>query len=141
MRLPPVVLVAAAALAQTRVGRPPTPSSAATAVPLVAAAGWLGAGAVLEFVRRGTTVDPVTVDRATTLVRSGPNAVTRNPMYLGLAALLTAHAVARRSPAALLPVAGFVAAIDRWQIPDEERALAARFPEYADYAARVPRWL
>jgi protein-S-isoprenylcysteine O-methyltransferase Ste14 len=32
--------------------------------------------------------------------------------------------------------------IDRLQIPPEEAALAARFPqEFADYAKRVRRWL
>ncbi|GAA1166822.1 isoprenylcysteine carboxylmethyltransferase family protein [Ornithinimicrobium humiphilum] len=141
MRVPPVVHLAGAALAQRTVGRPPTRGSLLASAPFVAASGWLAGGAVREFVRRGTTVDPMTVDRASTLVRTGPNAVTRNPMYLGMAVLLTGHAVARRSPLALLPVAGLVAALDHWQIPAEEAALAQRFEDYAGYVASVPRWL
>jgi protein-S-isoprenylcysteine O-methyltransferase Ste14 len=46
---------------------------------------------------------------------------------------------------ALLPFAGivvFVLYITRFQIRPEERALAALFgDEYANYAARVRRWL
>ncbi len=138
--VPPAVWFAAAAWAQRRVGRAPTPTPLVASAPFVVAAGWLGAGALREFARVRTTFHPEHPDRATTLVTTGPNALTRNPMYLGLAALLVGHAVARRSPLALLPVAGFVAVIDRWQVPAEERALAARFEGYADYVARVPRW-
>ncbi|AXH96309.1 methyltransferase family protein [Ornithinimicrobium avium] len=141
MRIAPPALFGAAALSQLCVGRRPTALTTVVCAPLVLAAGWLGAGAVLEFARHGTTVDPRTLDRTSALVRTGPNAVTRNPMYLGLATLLTAHAVARRSPLALLPVAGFVAVVSGWQIPAEEAALTARFEEYADYVAQVPRWL
>ncbi len=140
MRVPPVLWLGAAALAQRLVGSRPTPVSTAASLPLVGVAGWLLGGSVQEFVRRGTTVDPVSVERASTLVRTGPNAVTRNPMYLGMATLLTAHAVARRSPLALLPVVGLVAVLDRWQVPAEERALT-RLEGYDDYVARVPRWL
>ena len=52
------------------------------------------------------------------------------------------RAIARRSWWALLPVAGFVAVIDRTQIRAEEEALRERFGEaYAAYARRVPRWV
>lgn len=63
-------------------------------------------------------------------------------MYVGMAGLLLARAVARRSWVAVLPVFGFVAVIDRMQIPAEEAAMAELFGhDYADYAVRVPRWL
>lgn len=40
------------------------------------------------------------------------------------------------------PVVGFVAAIDRLQIPAEEMALRARFSDdYDAYVRAVPRWL
>ncbi|HET8926270.1 MAG TPA: hypothetical protein VFN24_00385 [Microbacterium sp.] len=52
------------------------------------------------------------------------------------------HAVLRRSWVALTPVAGFVAVIDRVQIPAEERALHARFGPACDrYRREVPRWV
>lgn len=82
------------------------------------------------------------MDAASALVESGPNRFTRNPIYLAMAGVLLAHAIARRSWWALLPVAGFVAVIDRTQIRAEEEALRERFGEaYAAYARRVPRWV
>lgn len=82
------------------------------------------------------------VKRASSLVTDGVLGYTRNPMYLALAGALTAHAVARGSWAGLLPVVGFVLAVDRGQIAAEEAALRARFgPEYEAYARRVPRWI
>nr|WP_277355713.1 methyltransferase [Cellulomonas hominis] len=75
------------------------------------------------------------------MVVSGANRVSRNPMYLGMAAALLAHAVARRSAVALVPVAGFVGVLITGQIAAEEMALDARFGEqYARYRAEVPRW-
>ncbi len=72
----------------------------------------------------------------------GPNALTRNPMYVGMAGVLTAHAIARGGWLTALPVAGFVALIDRVQVRPEEQALRGLFgDEYAAYCARVPRWL
>jgi len=91
--------------------------------------------------RHRTTVDPIDLDKVSALVTTGPYRYTRNPIYLGMTGLLTAHAIARRSVAALLPVAGLIAAIDRYQIPAEEAALGGRFGgEYAAYCDRVPRW-
>lgn len=105
------------------------------------AAGAVGIGAVVEFAAERTTVHPHTPGRATALVTSGPLRYSRNPMYLALAGGLTATAMALRAPAALLPVAGFVAVMDRVQIPIEEEALQARFGEaYAAYRGRVRRW-
>ena len=94
------------------------------------------------FRARGTTVDPLHPDRAGHLVTDGPFSVTRNPMYVGMAAVLAAHAVARGGLLTWLPAAGFVAAIDRVQVPPEERALHRVFgQEYADYTRAVRRWL
>jgi protein-S-isoprenylcysteine O-methyltransferase Ste14 len=62
-------------------------------------------------------------------------------MYVGMAAVLAGHAV-RRGPRALLPLAAFVAYIDRLQIQPEEQALRARFgEEYNAYCRRVRRWV
>jgi protein-S-isoprenylcysteine O-methyltransferase Ste14 len=94
------------------------------------------------FRRRGTTVDPLHPDRAEQLVTDGPFARTRNPMYVGMAAVLAAHAVARGGVLTWLPVAGFVAAIDRIQVPPEERALHRVFgQDYTDYTRTVRRWV
>jgi protein-S-isoprenylcysteine O-methyltransferase Ste14 len=98
--------------------------------------------AVAAFRKHQTTVHPLHPEQAQHLVVDGANAVTRNPMYVGMAGLLAAHAVARGGLFTWLPVAGFVAAIDRAQIPPEERALSALFgEEYAGYQQAVRRWL
>ena len=100
------------------------------------------AASVGNFLRHRTTVDPVRVERAQHLVVDGPNRITRNPMYLGLAGVLLSHAIERRSPSAVIPLVGFVWLIDRYQIPAEEAALEARFGQaYLDYKEAVPRWL
>jgi protein-S-isoprenylcysteine O-methyltransferase Ste14 len=98
--------------------------------------------AVSRFRRTGTTLEPFRPDRASVLVTSGANAITRNPMYVGLAGLLLAHAVWRGSWSALLPLVGFVVFIDRTQIQAEETALHERFgAAYRAYQATTPRWI
>jgi len=143
--IPPPLLAAAAGLAQRLV----TPHAGPTSKPRALTAGVvtlasmsMAGGATSRFRRGGTTVDPIHPDRASTLVTTGPNALTRNPMYVGLAGVLVANAVRRGSWLALLPAAGFVVWIDRLQIAPEEAALRGIFgEEYEDYCAAVPRWL
>ena len=141
---PPFVALAAA-LAQRRLaGRRPAPGAgrAAAAVTLSLAAVAMDTVAALGFRRVGTTLDPHRPDQSSALVMTGAHSISRNPMYLGLAMVLTAHAIWRGSWVALAPVAGFVLYIDRLQIPTEEAALSQRFgAEYDGYRAAVPRWL
>jgi protein-S-isoprenylcysteine O-methyltransferase Ste14 len=102
----------------------------------------LAVASAREFRRRGTTVEPFDPSRAAVLVTTGANAVSRNPMYVGLAGVLAANALRLGSWTALLPVAVFAAVIDRLQIETEEAALLANFgAEYEAYRASVPRWL
>ena len=143
-RPPPAVLLAMAGAAQSAMtrGRRATPSSTAAAAPVLGCSFCLLAASAGNFLRHRTTVDPVRVERAQHLVVDGPNRITRNPMYLGLAGVLLSHAIARRSPSAMIPLIGFVCLIDRYQIPAEETALEARFGQaYLDYKEAVPRWL
>ena len=98
--------------------------------------------AASAFRRHRTTVHPLHPEKASHLVDEGPFTFTRNPMYLGMAGVLVAHALLRGGAATWLPVAGFVAFIDRAQIQPEERALHALFgEEYDAYVRSVPRWL
>ena len=142
--VPPPAVALAAGVTQyllARGRRSTGPSRSAAAV--VAGGSVLLAGATLNGFRRvGTTVDPHAPEQASHLVTDGTNAVTRNPMYLGLTGLLVAHAVLRRSVVALLPAAAFLVVLDRLQVPAEEAALGELFgAEYEAYRARVPRWL
>ena len=144
-RVPPLALAAGAALAQHLLARASTPRSnvrLAAASGLAAASTALLGSSVMEFRRNRTSVNPMSPDVVTALVTEGPHRFTRNPMYVGMAGLLAANAVARGRLIAVVPVVGFVLAIDRLQIPAEETALRARFPDdYDAYVRAVPRWL
>lgn len=145
MHIPPPVWAAAAGLAQraliSKNRSPSSVSKAAAASAAVASVGVIGASAV-TFYRHRTTISPVSVRNTSALVTSGPFRISRNPMYVGLVGLLTAHALLQRSPVAALPVAGFVVLMNRSQIATEETAMRKKFgADYAEYCARVPRWL
>ena len=143
-RVPPLAVAAGAALGQLLVARstPRRTARTVTATALATASAALLASSVRAFRRSNTSVNPLEPAVASTLVTGGPNRLTRNPMYLGMAGLLAAHAIARGRTAALLPVAGFIAYIDRLQVAPEEAALRAQFGEdYAAYVHDVPRWL
>lgn len=144
LRVPPPVLLATAAMAQHCLSRrrAPTLPCVVVSTPLALASGWLMGASLWEFRRCGTTVDPIHVASVRSLVMTGPNGRTRNPMYLGMAGMLLSHAALRGSLPALLPVVGFILLIDRRQIPAEETALRDAFgAQFESYRARVPRWL
>ena len=143
MRIPPPLLMVAAAVVQRALpGRARSPVRSVVAGGLVAASGALAGTTVRSFRRKGTTVEPFHPEQASALVTTGANTITRNPMYVGLAGVLLAHAVHRGSWAALVPVAAFVALIDGYQVRFEEQALRKKFgEEYDAYCAAVPRWL
>jgi protein-S-isoprenylcysteine O-methyltransferase Ste14 len=102
--------------------------------PLVAAGLALAAWAV-------RAAGPVRMERPDRLVREGPYALARNPMYvawtlvyLGLAFVLRAVWPLLLLPAVLIRV--------HIEVVREERALAERFgPDYAAYRASVRRWI
>ncbi len=105
----------------------------------IAAAG--GVDALRRFITHGTTWHPWDLDSATHLVTDGPNAVSRNPMYAGLALGLvgTGLLTGRLWPA--LAGVGFAGTVTP-QIRREEAALAATFgPAWDAYARRVRRWV
>lgn len=145
LRPPPPLLALAAGLVQralTPGASPPSADRRAAAAAIAAASAGLATASAWQFRRQGTTVEPFDPSRAAVLVTTGVNAVTRNPMYVGMAGLLVAHAVRRGSWTALLPVAAFVVVIDRLQIAAEEPALLANFgADYEAYRTSVPRWL
>ncbi|WP_051191612.1 methyltransferase family protein [Microbacterium luticocti] len=140
---PPVWLAVAAGLQLIVAGRRrPKPVSAVASVTVAAGSVALAGRAVGALRGAGTTLDPEHPERTRRLVADGPFAVSRNPVYLALAGLLLAHALWRRSVLAVLPAAGFLAVMDRVQVPREEAALRRRFGRrYDRYRAAVPRWI
>ena len=139
---PPLLMVAAGVVQRTLPGRATTPLRTVVAGGLVIASATLAGASSRSFRRKGTTVLPFHPEQTSSLVTTGVNAVTRNPMYVGMAGLLLAQAIYRGSWTALAPVAAFVAAIDVYQVRFEEAALRRRFSDVYDaYSHAVPRWL
>lgn len=101
------------------------------------------AAGIWAFRRHRTTVNPLSPHKASAVVQDGIYRFTRNPMYVGMALLLTAWSVWLGQPLGLLVVLPlFAAYITRFQIQPEERALQAKFgADYIAYMARVRRWL
>jgi protein-S-isoprenylcysteine O-methyltransferase Ste14 len=105
----------------------------------IAAGALLHAAALRAFRSAGTTPEPK--GRPAHLVRRGPYARTRNPMYLaGLPILLGVELLLGTTTPALIVPAYWLGA-RRW-IALEEALLARRFGDsWDEYSAAVPRWL
>jgi protein-S-isoprenylcysteine O-methyltransferase Ste14 len=110
---------------------------------IIALAGlMLGAISLLMFRRAGTTINPIAIDKATSLVRTGPFRFSRNPMYLGMAIILAGLAVAFGVWVGFLMLPIFVFYITTFQIKPEEEALRNKFgSEFEDYCSKVRRWI
>jgi protein-S-isoprenylcysteine O-methyltransferase Ste14 len=98
--------------------------------------GW----ALVAMARHDTALLPG--GATTAVIRTGPFAVSRNPLYVGLLVLSAGFALLAASAWALvaLPLEW---ALLRWgAVLPEERYLSAKFgEEYDDYRRRVRRWL
>jgi protein-S-isoprenylcysteine O-methyltransferase Ste14 len=88
----------------------------------------------LYHLRRSFAILP----EARALVTTGPYAWSRNPLYVAeLVAMLGLLLPSGVMVLLVAPVAAGQWLRVRW----EEEVLAAEFPEFREYAARVPRWL
>lgn len=118
-------------------------------MPLTWHPGWLlaatsiGMTAAYAFVvwalltlRRSFSIFP----EARTLVRCGPYALVRHPLYAAYIVTYALVALPRVGPAAIALVALGIAG-EVLRARNEERVLASTFPEYATYAAGTPRFL
>ena len=110
--------------------------------------GWVLIGAGLSvafyvdliFKRKGTTILPFRQSSA--LVTTGPFRISRNPIYVGMAAALLGLSMMLGTawPFGAVPV--FVWVIDRYFIRREEAMLEAAFgADYREYKTRVRRWI
>ncbi len=75
------------------------------------------------------------------LTTTGPYAYTRNPLYLGSIIIAAGFVVAARNVWIAALVLVMFAAVYVPVIRAEEAFLRSKFPEYAAYASRVPRFL
>ncbi|WP_346914771.1 isoprenylcysteine carboxylmethyltransferase family protein [uncultured Roseibium sp.] len=115
---------------------------------IVVAALCAGTGVLIEgvgvvtFLLRKTTVNPLRPERAGSLVVSGLYRISRNPMYLGMAILLTGWSLYLGTMAAVMILPAFVWLLTEIQIKPEEVALESVFGEdYQSYKTRVRRWI
>ena len=98
--------------------------------------------ALRQFKTAETTIDPLTPEEASSLVRSGVFGHSRNPMYVGLILVLTGWCIWLGSLANVLVLVAFFVLITELQIKPEEAALRTLFgKEYEDYCSDVRRWL
>ncbi|MDO7868914.1 methyltransferase family protein [Nocardioides jiangxiensis] len=140
---PPVIALGFAGVQRLLAPKEDAGTARKLAASVLAAGSVALAGAAAQRFRAAqTTVHPLHPERATTLVTDGPYRRTRNPMYVGMAGALAAHALGRGGLATWLPVAAFVVTIDELQVQPEERAMERNFgAEWDDYALRTKRWL
>lgn len=145
---PPIVYVAAVALAIVLQWLRPLPWIGSPIADLLFALGWLmvlaalalDLGAMQTMRKAKTTILPTRA--AEHLVTGGPFAISRNPIYLGNTTLMVAIGFIAGSLwfVLLAPVAAILTTY--LAIKPEERHLTERFGKrYRDYQKKVRRWL
>ena len=98
--------------------------------------------AVRLFRKDKTTVNPLSPEQATTLVTDGIFKYSRNPMYLGMAIVLSSIAVFFNLLGGIILIALFCAYITKFQILPEERAMRDLFSDDFDKYSKVTRrWI
>ena len=100
------------------------------------------AAAVSSFKKQKTTVNPISIENASSLVVSGIFKHSRNPMYLGMSFVLLGLTFKFNVIGGLLFTGIFMLFITIFQIKPEEVAMEKLFDqEWKDYTKNVRRWL
>tara|TARA_B100000941_G_scaffold237239_1_gene180184 strand:- start:2924 stop:3370 length:447 start_codon:yes stop_codon:yes gene_type:complete len=100
------------------------------------------AAAVSSFKKQKTTVNPISIENASSLVVSGIFKYSRNPMYLGMSFVLLGLTFKFNVIGGLLFTGIFMLFITIFQIKPEEVAMEKLFDqEWKDYTKNVRRWL
>ena len=98
--------------------------------------------AVSLFKEKETTVNPMSPEKASSLVVDGVFKYTRNPMYLGMSVVLLSISIQFNLIGGLLIVSLFVAYITAFQIIPEEAKLNKIFGEkFIEYKKKTRMWL
>ena len=98
--------------------------------------------AARSFKAQQTTINPINIDKATSLVVSGVFKYSRNPMYLGLVLLTIAATIFFGTWLGIVIVVAFIFLLNFLQIIPEEEALLDIFgEEYVEYKKKVRRWI
>lgn len=117
-----------------RLPETPLPLAATLLAAVLLAIGNLGSAYCLSRLGGSFSVLP----EARKLVVSGPYRVVRHPLYLA-EAIATAGLVLLHWGVLAVAVGLAQTALQLYRLRQEEKLLAATFPDYADYAARTPR--
>ncbi len=147
LKIPPVLIliifISLAFLLRYLALGPALPLWAVEASPVVIIAGVLATlSGLWQFKRAQTTIDPTHPDKASNLVTGGIYQYTRNPMYLGMALVLSGAVLNTGFIVSLILLPLFIWYMTRFQIKPEERAIEGIFAEeYVDYKRQVRRWL
>ena len=100
------------------------------------------ATAVSSFKRQNTTVNPISIEKASSLVVNGVFKYSRNPMYLVMLFILLGLTFKFNLIGGLLFTSLFMIFISIFQIKPEEAAMEKLFDqEWKDYIKNVRRWL
>jgi protein-S-isoprenylcysteine O-methyltransferase Ste14 len=123
--------------------RPRTENQLVQAIALVIVAAGLGVllWCARDFARRGRGT-PAPYDPPKALIVAGLYRFTRNPMYVGVVTMLVGEALWFQSRNMLIYAAAFALAFHLRVLFYEEPKLTHLFgDEYAQYRARVSRWI
>ena len=98
--------------------------------------------AVQSFKKHKTTINPLSPDKASSLVNSGIFSYSRNPMYLGMLLILLSVSFKFNISGGLFISFLFKIYITRFQIIPEEKAMAKLFgEEFITYKNQTRRWI
>jgi len=98
--------------------------------------------AVSLFKKQRTTVNPIKIENATSLVTSGVFKYSRNPMYLGMAMILFGLALMFNLIGGIIFTFLFTIYITKFQIRPEEEVMERFFgADFLKYKQNVRMWL
>ena len=98
--------------------------------------------AVRLFRKDKTTVNPLSPEQATKLVKDGIFKYSRNPMYLGMAFVLGSIAVFFNLIGGIILIGLFCVYITKFQIIPEERVMEDLFShDFEQYIKSTRRWI
>lgn len=98
--------------------------------------------AVRSFKAEQTTINPININNASSLVISGVFKYSRNPMYLGMVFILLALSFRFNLVGGILFTSIFIVYITKFQIIPEEAAMKSIFGEdFNKYKNKTRRWI
>ena len=98
--------------------------------------------AIAAFKNHQTTVNPINIEKATSLVTSGIFMISRNPMYLGRFSVLLAVSLKFNLIGGIILSTVFMLFITKFQIIPEEIAMEKLFKdEFIHYKKKTRMWI